>query len=129
MLAEGEAGECLASGNNDYSYVAVIVDPNNPDLAGWCAAWCAQVQPDKVVGISTFDNGSEPQCRCYFSDDNKPSPSDDSILTLYEPDANAWINSCGGGTGCVAGADGPTTYTCYRNCAYNQCVSIYACLS
>jgi hypothetical protein len=56
-----------------------------------------------------------------------PADFDDSILTRYQPNATSW--DTGTGTGCIAGTDGMAIGKCYRNCAYNQCVSIYACLS
>jgi hypothetical protein len=133
VWAEGEAGDCQDSGIDSYPFVYIGPVPGNPAgdeaaLSGWCKSWCEQVHPELVVGISTYDNGSNTECYCHFSDDNKPSPFDNNLLTLYEPDASG-LNGLSG-TGCIGGTDDNPRYKCYRKCAYNQCVSIfYACLS
>jgi hypothetical protein len=129
VLAEGQAGFCVDSGEKYYPHVYIRPVPDIPvgneaALSGWCKSWCEQVDPEKLVAMGTKDDGSITTCYCHFSADNLPSPFD---VTRYKPAATI-LNAGFSGTGC-GGAGGSTLFTCYRNCAYNQCVSIYACLS
>jgi hypothetical protein len=128
VLAEGEAGYCQGY----YPEVHISGVPGSPSgdaLRDWCKSWCARVEPDKIVAIGTYDDDGGTECYCYFSADNKPADFDNDadFKAKYEPGASFRV--AGIGTGCVAGTDDDGSYTCYRNCAYNQCVSIYACLS
>ena len=132
MLADPQLGFCRDSGSNTYPYVS----PSNTNttagdataLRDWCKSWCAQESPDKVVGIATFDDGSNTYCYCLFSADNLPTGFNDAgFENNYDPPVTDRDGSSG--TGCIAGTDGDTRATCYRNCAYNQCVSILLCIS
>ena len=131
VLADPQSGRCTDSGN-----MYPLVGISNPDtytmtLRDWCKDWCAQVQPDKVIAIATQEGFNE--CFCYFSSDDPPAdfgPTND-FLQKYEPDAGSvTVGGSFTGTGCVAGTNTDISgFKCYRNCAYKQCVSIYACLS
>ena len=134
MLADQQVGACRASGDTYYPEVGIFnPDTNTMTLRDWCKDWCAQVQPDKVVAVVTEDNQYGTGCYCYFSYDDLPAGFDGNAFAFmgkYDPDAN-WLQVGGSytGTGCVPGTNGDPDYTCYPNCAYKQCVSIYACLS
>jgi hypothetical protein len=133
VLAELQDGWCQASGNTFYPNVTYGPVPGNPTgdaLRDWCKSWCAQVEPDKVVGISTYDeNGSSAQCYCFFSTDKLPADfatDFNAFKAKYVPGASSG-NTNNAGVGCIAAAANYANYKCFQNCAYSQCISAHLC--
>ena len=126
MLSEPEVGYCATpTGKSDYPYVLVIAPASAVTvgdagaLGEWCANWCGQVEPVKLVGIITQPSVS--YCICLYSNDNMPSSFgvgySDPVPLLSDKN---WLY----GSGCVSGVRGGITgdnvYNCYTNNAY-QC--------
>ncbi len=119
------SGYCNATVGGDYPYVKVDA-PDSAGTAGdagalgeWCANWCGQVEPVKLVGRVTYPKLGRDMCYCLYSSDNMPNPFGDG----YDP-APTLVVADRAGSGCVngiiGGEEADYNFNCYPNDAY-QC--------